>query len=223
MTIPADTGYRRSPVDHRDYQYRERVLGNALPVKTPERYRVDQRTPLPVYDQGDVPSCMGWSVATAQTAMERKDKRRTVRHDGLEFYGHIALPGGGAYPRDALKLWADRGVLTEAGKAHKIAGYAAVNPRDHVAVRHAIFTGRGVLIGFAVTRQWAQGGGKEFAPTDSNELGGHAMFVTGYGPAGPLGHNTWSESWGNKGRAVLPWAYWDRHVWEAWTLLDVDD
>jgi hypothetical protein len=221
--VSFDTGYRRSPADHRDFSYRERVLG-ATPVRVPDRYRVDARTPLPVYDQGDVPSCMGWSVATAQTAMERRDKRRTVRHDGMEFYSHIALPGGGAYPRDALRLWIQRGVLTEAGKPHKIAAYAAVNPRDHDAVRHAIFTGKGVLIGFGVTREWAQGGGREFdAAPDAAVLGGHAMFVPGYGPAGPEGLNTWGESWAQRGRAVLPWAYWDRHVFECWTLLDVND
>ncbi len=224
MTV-FDTGYRRSPADHRDYSYRERVLSAGAVPRLPARYRVDQRAPLPVYEQQG-PSCMGWSVATAQTALERRDKRRTVRHDGQEFYSHIALPGGGAYPRDALKLWVDRGVLTEAGKAHKIAAYAAVNPRDHDAVRHAIYTGRGVLIGFAVTAEWAQGGGAEFDATDAQGdevLGGHAMFVSGYEQAGPEGLNTWGAGWARNGRAVLPWAYWDRHVWECWTLLDVND
>jgi hypothetical protein len=166
---------------------------------------------------------MGWSVATMQTIFERFDKRRTVRHDGQEFYDRIALPGGGAYPRDALKVWTEEGVLAESGKRHRIAGFAAVNPRDHDAVRHAIVSGRGLIIGFGVTRAWAQGGGKEFADTDSEDLGGHGMAVSGYEPAGPIGHNTWSESWGDRGRAVLPWAYWDKHVWEAWSLLDVDD
>jgi hypothetical protein len=221
-----DTGYRRSPADHRDWSYRERVVSLLGQVRLPTRYRIDARTPLPVYDQGSVPSCMGWSVATAQTAMERYDKRRTVRHDGLEFYDNIALPGGGAYPRDALRLWTERGVLTEAGKPHRIAAYAAVNPRDHDAVRHAIFTGRGVLIGFGVTAEWAGGGGKEFDAADAQGdevIGGHAIFVTGYRASGPIGHNTWGERWADKGRAVLPWAYWDRHVWECWSLLDLDD
>lgn len=218
-----DTGYRRSPADHRDHSYRERVLGAGSMPKLPASFRVDKRTPLPVYDQGDVPSCVGWAMATGKTSQERFDKRRTVRFDGLGFYEQIALPGGGAYIRDALNLARTDGIKPEQGKAHRIASYAAVNPRDHDAVRHAIFTGRGVLIGFAVTRQWARGGGREFAPTDSEELGGHGMWVTGYSPAGPGALNTWSESWGDKGRAVLPWAYWDRHVWECWTLLDADD
>jgi hypothetical protein len=218
-----DTGYRRSLADHRDFQYRERVLGVGATVKVPARFRVDRRTPLPVYDQGPVPSCVGWAMATAKTSQERFDKRRTVRFDGLGFYSQIALPGGGAYIRDALKLAVTTGVTSEKGKPHRIASYAAVNPRDHDAVRHAIFTGRGLLIGFAVTRQWAQGGGREFAPSDGDVLGGHGMYVTGYEPAGPVGTNTWGLSWGDRGRAVLPWAYWDAHVWECWSLLDVDD
>lgn len=220
-----DTGYRRSLADHRDYSYRERVLGAtpAAELQLPDRFRLDKRNPLPVYNQGAVPSCMGWAVATAQTAQERYDKRRTVRHDGLEFYQRIALPGGGAYPRDAMALWAERGVLTEAGKPHRVSAYAAINPRDHDAVRHAIITGRGVVVGFMVTRAWAQGGGREFSDTGGDELGGHAMYVPSYEPAGPGGLNTWGQGWADQGRALLPWAYWDRHVWECWTVTDLDD
>lgn len=220
-----DTGYRRSPVDHRDYSYRQvgMKLGRGI-FTPPKRWRVDARTPLPVYDQGAVPSCVGWAVATAQTALERFDKRRTVRHDGREFYDHIALPGGGAYIRDALKLWAEVGVLSEKGKRHRISGYAAVNPRDHDAVKHAMHTGHGLLIGFEVTRQWADGGGAEFRDDGSSDtLGGHGMFTSGWEPAGPIGHNTWSQSWSGDGRAVLPWDYWDRRVWEAWAVVDVND
>lgn len=221
-----DTGYRRSPADHRDWSYRDRVMA-AQPLdlgRLPSRWRVDRRTPLPVYDQGSVPSCVGWAVATAQTALERFDKRRTVRHNGGEFYERIALPGGGAYIRDALKLWTDIGVLTENGKRHRIAGYSAVNPRDHDAVRHAMRTGHGLLIGFEVTRQWADGGGAEFTDTGTSDvLGGHGMYTSGWEPAGPLGHNTWGGSWSGDGRAVLPWDYWDRRVWECWAVVDVDD
>lgn len=223
MTVPADSGYRRSPADHRDWSYRDRVMAAAPAVALPSSWRVDKRTPLPVYEQRG-PSCMGWAVATAQTALERFDKRRTVRHDGQEFYDQIALPSGGAYPRDALKLWSERGVKDERGRLHRISGYAAVDPRDHDAVRHAMFTGHGLVIGFMVTRQWADGGGREFDPNQpGDDLGGHGMFASGWEPVGPVGHNTWGASWSGDGRAVLPWAYWDRHVWECWSVLDVDD
>jgi hypothetical protein len=218
-----DTGYRRSPVDHRDWSYRS-LATVASGASLPASWRVDKRNPLPVYDQGPVPSCVGWAVATAQTALERFDKRRTVRHDGAEFYRNIALPGGGAYIRDALKQWRDLGVLTETGKRHRISSFAAVNPRDHDAVKRAMVNGHGLLIGFMVTRQWADGGGAEFENDGtSQELGGHGMFTSGWEPAGPIGHNTWGPAWSADGRAVLPWSYWDRNVWECWAVLDVND
>ncbi len=224
--VVIDTGYRRSPTDHRDWSYRDRVMA-AQPIdldRLPRRWRVDQRNPLPVYRQQG-PSCVGWIVATAQTALERFDKRRTVRHDGQEFYSHIALPDGGAYIRDALKLWRDLGVRVEGSDTrHRIAGFAAVNPRDHDAVRHAMRTGHGLCIGFEVTRQWADGGGAEFADDGTSDvLGGHGSFVSGWEAPGPLDHNTWGEDWSGDGRAVLPWSYWDRRVWECWAVLDVND
>lgn len=187
------------------------------------RWRVDQRTPLPVYEQQG-PSCVGWAMATAKTAQERFDKRRTVRFDGQSFCAGFALPGGGAYVRDALRTAVEQGVPDETGRLYRIGGYAAVNPRDHDAVRHAIRTGRGVLIGFEVTRQWADGGGAEFVDDGTSDvLGGHGMNGTGYENAGPLGQNAWGQAWSNDGRAVLPWSMWDQRVWESWTLLDVDD
>lgn len=221
-----DTGYRRSPADHRDWSYRDRVMA-AQPLdltRLPSRWRVDQRNPLPVYRQ-DGPSCVGWGTATAQTALERFDKRRTVLHDGQEFYSHIALPDGGAYPRDALKLWRDLGILVQGtDKRHKIGGFAAVNPRDHDAVKHAMRTGHGLLTGFQVTRQWADGGGDEFVDDGQSEvLGGHWSFVSGWDVPGPIIHNTWGEDWSGDGRAIAPWSMWDQRVWECWAVLDVDD
>lgn len=221
-----DTGYRRSPADHRDWSYRDRVMA-AQPLdltRLPKRWRVDHRTPLPVYAQQG-PSCTGWMAATAQTALERFDKRRTVRHDGQTIYAEVALPGGGAYIRDLLKAWVERGVPTEDGsKRHRIGGFAAVNPRDHDAVKHAMRTGHGLCIGFEVTRQWADGGGAEFVDDGQSEvLGGHGMFTSGWEVAGPLGHNTWGDDWSGDGRAVLPWDYWDKRVWECWAVLDVND
>lgn len=221
-----DTGYRRSPVDHRDWSYRDRVMA-AEPLdleRLPARWRVDQRNPLPVYRQAG-PSCVGWGTATFQTALERKDKRRTVLHDGQEFYSHIALPGGGAYPRDALKLWRDTGILVQGtDRRHRIAGFAAINPRDHDAVRHAIRSGRGVAIGYQVTRRWADGGGDEFTDDGTSDvLGGHWSYVGGWEPTGPEVINTWGEDWSQDGRAVIPWSMWDQRVWEVWTVTDVND
>ena len=225
MTV-FDTGYRRSPADHRDWSYRDVVMA-AEPMdldRLPKRFPVDQRTPLPVYRQVG-PSCTGWGSATFQTALERRDKRRTVLHDGQELYGHVALPGGGAYPRDILRVWRDLGILVQGTQTrHRIAGFAAANPRDHDAVKHAIRSGPGVCIGFEVTREWADGGGDEFDQSGSDEvLGGHWLYVSGREVAGPKVLNTWAEDWSEDGRQVLTWAEWDQRVWECWTVTDVDD
>lgn len=228
-----DSGYRRSPADHRDWDYRRAASVNALSsLRLPRRFEVDRRSPIRPYDQGQLPSCAGWMAAMLKTVQERKDLRRTVRFDGLELYQQVALPGGGAYLRDILRVARDVGVLAttgiDAGNRHKVASWAAVNPRDHQAVKHAIVRSRGVIIGFGVTRRWAAGGGQEFRPPGGQDpdqvIGGHGMFSSGYDDSiGPLGLNSWGPRWRDLGRAHLDWAYWDKHVWECWAVLDVDD
>lgn len=225
-----DTGYRRSPVDHRDWRYTEKemsLFSVATARRLPTEWQVDDRSPILEYDQGDVPSCLAHAFAMQKTVHERKDKRRTIRFDGDRFYPKIALPGGGAYFRDAFRVARNEGVPTVDGRLMKIGAYYAVNPRNHLAVKHALKTKRGLMIGFAVTRGWAQGGGREFTPRpgqNPNEvLGGHGMFMSGWTKAGPIGPNSWGATWNNDGRGVLPWAYWDQHVWECWAIEDVND
>ncbi len=221
-----DSGYVRSPVDHRDYQFMASAL--VATANLPEQWEVDARKPLLESDQGSVPSCLAHCFAYVKTIHERKDKRRTLRFDPAEFYNKIALLGGGAYFRDAFRV-AQRDGLQElnSGKYMKIGNYYAVNPRNHVAVREAIISNRGLAIGFGVTRGWAKGGGREFQPTPGRNMdeviGGHGMFVGGYTSGGPTGINSWGPDWGNEGRAFLPWDYWDKHVWECWAIQDVND
>jgi hypothetical protein len=153
---------------------------------------------------------------------ERKDQRRTIAFDGMDIYTPIALPGGGAYIRSGLEQLRKIGAR-DGARHYKIESYAGVNPRDHEAVRAAIYRSRGVIIGFEVTRSWAGSGGREFDSHATQEIiGGHAMFVSGYGAAGPIGLNTWG-TWNGDGRGLLPWTYWDRHVFEVWTVLDLND
>lgn len=221
-----DSGYLRSPADHRDWMYRDLVMA-ADRRSLPAEWEVDKRSPLTPYQQGQVPSCVGWMMAMLKTVHERKDQFRTIKFDGMAFYVPIAQPGGGAYLRDAFDRARLVGVPDERGKLYKIKGYAAVNPRDHEAVKHAIHSNRGLVIGFAVTRRWMAGGGQEFRvrPGQSPDdiVGHHGMYVSGYKRSGPQGLNSWGPTWSEDGRAVLDWAYWDKHVWECWTVLDADD
>ncbi len=220
-----DSGYRRSPVDHRDYRYSTNLLEvQNLPLK----WEVDARLPLLESDQGSVPSCLAHAFAYLKTIHERKDKRRTLHFDQMEFYQKIALPGGGAYFRDAFRVAQTDGLKElDSGKYMKIGTYYAINPRDHIAVKHAIYSNRGLAIGFGVTRAWMRGGGREFKPIpglDMNEvIGGHGIFISGYDEDGPKGINSWGPNWNKDGRGILPWEYWDQHVWECWAIQDVND
>lgn len=215
------SGYVPSPLDHRDVPY---ALVAAAGVKVPTSYMFEKsRAPLPRFDQGAMPSCLGWTLAGVKVVQERKDARRTYLFDGYELYRHFAEPGGGAYFRKGL------GHLRAVGAEHKgrlypISAYAGVSPKDHDATRHAIFTQGAVSCGFLVPRSFLGQGGKEFdvAPGGGADdiVGGHAILAVGYNADGVRLHNSWGAGWGDNGQCWVSWGFWDRYFGEVWTTVD---
>ncbi len=68
----------------------------------------------PVKDQGRLGSCVAFGTVAVKEWQERKQRRRTSFDFSEAFlYELIRLPGGGAYPRQAMKVLADLGVPRE--------------------------------------------------------------------------------------------------------------
>lgn len=220
-----DTGFRRSPTDIRDIRYGFVAKAD---VDVPESYSFDTpRRQLPVYDQGQVPKCTCSASALLKTAQERVEQNKTYLFDDDELYGHVKLPGGGAYIRDVLQLLVDSGA-TPVGKTQrrKIQMYAAVDPKNHDEVKHAMVTAGLLVVGFDVPRSFLKGGGKEFdAGTAGGDdiVGAHAIAATFYGPTGPGLHNSWGPDWMDNGRTQVSWEFWDRYVTEVWSTVDATD
>lgn len=240
---PFFTGYRTSPTDIRDIRY---ALVAPRSIAVPEEYDTEADVDLPIYDQGSVPACAGWTGAGVKTAHEYLETGSILRFDGLDLYEQVALPddhgtpygqpcaaeagalstGGGSYMRDIFKAMQKTGVLAEDGQRYRIGGFAALDPRNHDEVKHALVTTGQLAIGFNVPRSFLQGGGKEFdvdAGGANDIVGGHAIRVRGYNTQGPVLPNTWGLGWDDDGVAEVTWAFWDTYVTECWTVLDCDN
>lgn len=224
-----DTGFRRSPADIRDVRY-----GNVAnpTLEAPEEFSFETgKFKLPIYNQGDIPKCVASSLSLLKTAQERVECGKSMLFNDDELYGHIDLPGGGAYIRDGLQLLKDRGALPISNAAkprpRSISLYAGVDPKNHTEVKHAMMQAGVLVIGMSVTRGFAKGGGKEFdaaAEGNVNEVvGAHAIAATAYDPEGPTLHNSWGDDWMDAGKTKVTWEFWDRYVFECWTSVDTRD
>jgi hypothetical protein len=216
-------GFVRSPADHRDHIYSL----TAKPVDLPYRWDWNEEFgALPVYDQGQVPACVGFSLAALKTAQERFETQQVLPFDGNQIYKQVALPEGGAYIRDGLEFLRKTGIAVEGqNEAFRIHSYAGIDPKDHYHVKHAIYKWGAVSVGFDVPASFTDGGGKEFSVHgDGDEIvGGHAILAVGFSTTGVILHNSWGTSWGDYGRAVVTWEFWDKYVSEVWSVVDAKD
>lgn len=216
-----DTGYRPSPVDHRDFVY-----GIAAPVPTvavPDTFDYEVEHPIPVLDQGRVPACVGFSLAALKIGEEALETGKDLNFHGLDIYKHISKPGQeGAVIRDGLDYLRSPGAVASR-KHYPISVYAGVQVKNHVAVKTAIFNQGPLVCGFEVPRFFMNGGGHEFHVGDGQPhdiVGGHAILVVGYDSTGVILHNSWGEGWGDKGRTTVDWEFWDTYFMEAWAVSD---
>jgi hypothetical protein len=210
------TGYIPSKVDARDVHY---SLVSPDNVTVPDTYRFDKvYAPLPVYDQGHVPACVGYSEAGLKSAQEQVEFTRQIKFDGLAIYQPIASPAGGASIRDGLEEIRVTGTVGDDGGTYKVSAYAGVNPNNHDEVKHSLFTSGVLEMGFKVPRFFMQGGGKEFHVTDTGSdediVGGHAILAIGYDSDGVWLLNSWGQDWGDGGTVH------DKYCDELWSVVN---
>jgi hypothetical protein len=120
----------------------------------------------------------------------------------------------GAADRHVLKWWATSGI-----SGHDVAGYVAVDPKDHRQVKAAIawFGGVFVGIGMPLTAKnqhvhWVKRTGAQAQP---RSWGGHTLIYTGYDDRGVK-----TVTWGARGTAT--WGFHDAYCEDVWALVSPD-
>ena len=119
---------------------------------------------------------------------------------------------------DALNMWRREGFNRDTQTRDYLTAYAAIDHKDHDAVRRAIYVLGGVYLGIQVPKylmelegDWAYEPG-----ADWTLVGGHCIAALGYDSFGPR-----IFTWGSTRR--MSWELWDAIVDEAYGLISRED
>lgn len=188
------TGARLTP----DYSSYKTFGDGGTEIKLPDKYSLDT---LEVYDQGSEGSCVS---CAATEMMYLHDIQRDVKpsHD-FPYLFHLRRDKtvNGMNPAEAFDLLKGNG---------RIKAYARM--RSASALRQSIITHGAAMAVFKVGNE-----GLRFWEGGDN-LGYHAVALTGWNKDGILIKNSWGAEWGNYGFSLLPWKDFSRII-ELWTIL----
>jgi C1A family cysteine protease len=224
-------GALKDPEDKRDYLIKDYIAKLKLPTKLD--FSGDM---LPVRNQGGEGTCTAFGTCAVKES-EEKEGYLSPRF----LYDRIKQEGGGAYPRDAMKVLLDIGVCPEScqpyqenvntpacpeslqlAEPNKIKGYARLNTIDEM--KQCLYQNGCFTISVAVTDSWfntpdgyIMGGG--------NIIGYHCVALVGYDDEMECikFKNSWGEGWGDKGYGYIGYGTLKNILVDAWSFIDVPE
>lgn len=216
-------GYVPDRPDDRDYPYRP--TGAARPKS------VDLRGHMPpVWDQGQLGSCTAFALTGAVGFLHGFVGSQLWLYYKERLLEHSTRRDAGAEIRDGVKVLAKQGLPPEAVWPYDIAKFRRKPPaaadaaarQELVSAYHrltgtsdyldCLAGGSPFVIGITVFESFesdavAASGVVPMPGPSEQSLGGHAVCVCGYDPAGFIVRNSWGPAWGQHGYFHLPTAY----------------
>lgn len=224
--------------DLRDYTFSPQAVGA---TDFPKEYILDMLSP--VKNQGKVSSCVAHAMSTI---LEYHEKEHILSTNF--FYGGRCIlygrTGRGMYLRDACKIAKDYGdpynlsckgnteapwcaddvrgvfenkkILKEA-KRQQILSYASLKNIEDI--KYAIMNYGPVLVSI----KWYHDtylSERILQSSKQTGYGLHAIVLYGWSEEGFYFQNSWGVTWGEEGRAILPYDY---GIEEAWSIVDKDN
>ena len=220
-----------SPYDSRDYTVSTVSLAEA---ELPEEYLVEG---MKVLDQGSIGSCVAHACATAMGYGEIKSgiaahdfsrgfiygNRRESDWQGEGMYVRQALkqlnhngdceykefPYNEEYPKVKERIESNKDYLLEKAKPFSIVNYFRCNSESEV--KRTLLNQGAVVLSIPVYDSFDTNCP---LPQEEDEyIGGHAMCIIGWDKNGWIIQNSWSKSWGDKGKLYLPYDYPITEIW----------
>lgn len=224
-----------SPFDARDF------VAKAVEKDFPESFELDE---LPVKNQGQVGSCVAHAASELVEYINRWQEGSYVKMSTGYIYGNreyeVNKLSGGYYARLAMKVLKHRGdcsydsfpynvempkaeelynnrdtSIDEEAYKNRITSYYRLN--DNNAVKATLLEKYPVICSIA----W--GSGSKYDRQDGmvhfsdKKDGGHCVLLVGWNEKGWIIQNSWGKTWGNKGRAIIPY---DAPIKELWGVTD---
>jgi C1A family cysteine protease len=230
-------GYIPDLPDHRDHVLQ--LAPHELAATPPEEVHLQHSSPFqfPIYDQGELGSCVGNATAAAMQYLLRKQHLPNFTPSRLAiYYGARKIEGtigsdAGCMVRDAITVVAQEGVAPEqfwpyipqrfrdapdqkydsAAIQHQALEYARVR-QTRMAIQQALAAGHPIITGISVFDSFESDAvattGTVPLPAPTEQLqGGHAILLVGYSADRVEVRNSWGKDWGDKGYFTLPWDY----------------
>ena len=231
-----------SPEDARDYKARDFV---AMGIR-PAEYMPEKKAP--VLYQGSVGSCVAHAIATMKWYHERREKKSEEKYStdyiyhnrlpndwqghgmitrealsqlckcGTCYYSHLST--NTEYPSAEVKRFISP--LAEEAKKQVVKSYVRCYNDDEIC--ECVYQHGAALISLEITSSFdafvLRNDSNMILSIPKNERvrGYHCVCAMGYTKDGIVIQNSWGDTWGNKGFAILPWGY---PIREAWSVVDV--
>lgn len=124
-------------------------------------------------------------------------------------------PDEGLYMLDSLKVWRRNGWPLE-GNKYDIYAFAELDHHDHTDLCYSVMLLHGGHIGIKVPQSAIQqfNYGQPWSVVPGSPIeGGHAIYIVGYNPNGPV-----CVTWGRKQQ--MTWEFYDEYVDESYAVVD---
>lgn len=199
-----------------------------------EYYSIDYTSNmLEVRDQGSTPSCVGFA------ACGMKEFFDGIQLSPRFLYERVKQPGGGAFPRDAMKALLEIGVPDEEcqpyvdgnigepcanvlvrAKPNRIKGYARIKTTDDM--RKTLVKNGPFVLTLNVYDSWYKSSG--IVTPNSKSRGLHLVTVVGYNSTTDMFKfkNSWGD-WGDNGYGYISSLCLAQTMQDAWTIVDIPD
>ena len=153
-------------------------------------------------DQGSTSQCAAYSATQFAESINWSNKHYWDEIDPAKIYARAKETDGdpdgdGTTLNDALEA---------------ILYYKYIDPTDCKVVnvnynnlKFALHSYGRIVGGFNITEDWYAPKQGVISTTTGGSLGGHAVFVVGYNRDGIFIQNSWGESWGKNGFALVSW------------------
>lgn len=232
-------------LDFRDKMYVPTLVEvpTRIPLEQYQAYYKNKK--VPVLDQGKEGACTGFGLAAVANFLlqQRRVVPDSTLVSSRMLYEmarrYDEWPGeaySGSSARGAMKGWQKHGVcantlwpydankpggtLTHAralnAAERPLGAYFRVNHEEMVAM-HSALAEVGILYATGtVHKGWGQIGADGVIPFTVEALGGHAFAIVGYDERGFWIQNSWTETWGKGGFALITYDDWLANGTDVW-------